>query len=168
MSVLLVTPPHDLGRLVVDLLISQDDEVRIIEPRAERVGEWRALGAHIAHGLPDADLVERAAQNVRTVVVFDMADVEAVVEGAGNAGVGRIVICSRRAEPNIIDLLAASNLDYVVLATGRVPRRGLGLLAEAIDAADDLTGAPRMVLDIRSDDARRRLRLTEETERPDL
>jgi hypothetical protein len=166
-SILLVAPPMELGRILIERLVAQDDAVRIIEPRAERAPEWRALGAHVAAGELDADLVERAAQNVRTVVVFETDQLPVVVEGAENAGVTRIVVCTYRARDPILGRLNESKLDFIVLATGRSRRRHLGLVAEAIDAADDLPGSPRLILEVRSADARSLLRLTAETGKRD-
>lgn len=167
MSILLLAPPADLGPILVERLVDQDDEVRVIETEGARGPEWRRLGAHVAVGELDADLIERAAQNTRTVVAFDAEGLAEVLEGSGNADVERLVLCLRAADEAVIDALAGAEMDYVVLLTGRVRRRNLAFIAEAIDAADDLAGPLRVVIDLRREDAGARLRLNEASERPD-
>jgi hypothetical protein len=165
-SILLIAPPEELGRAVVERLIAQDDEVRVLEPAGDRAGAWRDLGAFVATGQVSEDLVERAAYNVRTIVVFAPSMLEGIIESARLARVGRLVVIVERPSSEVLDRLADSDLDFVVLVTGRLRRRMLERAAEAIDAADDLPGEPRMAVDLRSRDARSLLRLSEEYERP--
>jgi hypothetical protein len=162
MSVLLVRANGRLGELLVERLLAQGDEVRVIEPNAAIVPEWRALGALVARGDDtDADLIERAAQNVRTAVVLDGAAgaehefIEALIEGLRAAQVERIVMVAHRLDDEVSDSVAASGLDHVLM---HLPKpKGLLVrkekvsperLAEAIDAADDLAGNPKMRLDL--------------------
>jgi hypothetical protein len=166
LSILLIAPPEELGRAVVERLIAQDDEVRVLEPSGDRAGVWRDLGAFVATGQVTEDLVERAAYNVRTIVVFAPSMLEGLIESAKLARVGRVVVTLERPSSEVLDRLAGSELDFVVLVTGRLRRRTLEHAAEAIDAADDLPGEPRMTVDLRRRDARSLLRLSEEYERP--
>lgn len=164
MSVVVLGASGELGAAVVNRLLEAGDDVGVIEPSPERAEGWRRTGAHVARGSSsDADLIERAAQNARTIVVLD-ADQEvlsAAVEGARLAGVERIVATGARFEPELIALLRSSGLDYVVLETGR---RLLGAaspveVGRAVDAADDLPGRPRLELSLRTAEAWRELRL---------
>ena len=165
MSILLIGDPGSLGEVLVRRLIAQGDEVRAI---ATDVGsdELAGFGVHIARGPDlDADLVERAAQNVRTIVSFDPGDdvMEPVVEGARAARVERVVVCAKTVPPATGERLRTSELDYVVLQTPRrgAFRRGLSdeVIAEAIDAADDIAGPVRAELDLSEGDAWTRLKL---------
>lgn len=164
MSVLLVRPSGHLGPAVIDRLTSQGDVVRVIEGDASAAARWRELGAFVAQGSEaDSDLVERAAQDVRTVVVFEdaQASIEAVLEGAALAGVDRLVLCTSEPSEVALTRVRASRMDYVVLRTGRpgLWRRAQrpGSTAEAIDAADDLGGHPRVEVDLRDAGGRRTL-----------
>lgn len=155
MSVLLVGVGGSLRAVLAARLIAQGDEVRAIEFDPDAGEELRSMGVHIARGnYLDADLVERAAQNVRTIVVFEPGPemMEAVVEGARFARVDRLVLCGERIPDLASNVLRASKIDHVILST---PPRKLfkGALpddkvAEAIDAADDLAGNPRLELDL--------------------
>ena len=157
MSILLVGADGDVGEAVVARLVQQGDEVRVIETDERASDRWRALGAHVARGAADdADLVERAAQNVRTVVVLGEIDVRPVVQGAAAAGVDRLVLTRPAGDATDV---ADCGLDYVVLVVPRtrlVRRRAVaaGALAEAIDAADDLAGNPKIVVDLGTDRGR--------------
>jgi hypothetical protein len=166
MSVLLIAPPADLGRVVVERLIAQDDEVRVVEPCEDRVEGWRDLGAFVAAGQVNEDLVERAAHNVRTIVVFASSLISDVVASAQLAGVGRVVLVAERTRADDVDELAGSGLEFVVIVTGRLRRRTLNRVAEAIDAADDLPGEPRATVDVRDRGAASRLRISAEYEKP--
>ncbi|MDQ3751493.1 MAG: hypothetical protein M3333_01185 [Actinomycetota bacterium] len=165
MSVLLVCPSKQIGTAVIGLLTMQSDTVRVIEPDAALAALWKELGAYVARGpATDADLIERAAQDVRTVVLFEEAQpsIEAVLEGAELAGVERLVVCARGPSENLLRLVRASRMDYVVLATGTGllgRARRLRSTAEAIDAADDLGGHPRLELDLDDPASRRSLGL---------
>ena len=164
MSVVVLGASGELGAAVVNRLLEAGDDVGVIEPSPERAEGWRRAGAHVARGSSsDADLIERASQNARTIVVLD-ADQEvlsAAVDGARLAGVERIVATGARTAPELIALLRSSGLDYVVLETGR---RLLGAaspveVGRAVDAADDLSGRPRLELSLRTAEAWRELRL---------
>jgi hypothetical protein len=158
-SVLLIGAGPDLGAALIRRLIAQDDEIRVVESDADVAALWRSLGAHVAMGeMTDADLIERAAQSVRTVVLFEAqaAAIEPVVQGASSAHVGRLVLCSPGPEADAVASIRASSIDHVVLRTGGGRRRWWGgrdrfsneAIAEAIDAADDLAGAPKLDLDL--------------------
>jgi uncharacterized protein YbjT (DUF2867 family) len=161
-SILLIGAEGDLGEAVVTRLVDQGDEVRVIEPDGRAAGRWRALGAHVAAGSPDdADLVERAAQNVRTVVVLNDHEAEPILRGARAARVGRLVVCTGARYRHD---LAAGDFEYVVLTVprtrfGRRPALSPGALAAAVDAADDLAGRPRMSVDLGDPSGWRRLGL---------
>jgi nucleoside-diphosphate-sugar epimerase len=158
MSVLLVGLAGDSGEAIIRRLISQGDEVRVIESNGTAGDRWRSLGAHVARRESDmADLVERAAQNVRTVVIGEEADVDAVVAGAEAARVERVVLFGVHPAYPALEAVRRSHIQHVVLSTGR--RRVLGggigdeALAEAIDAADDIGGQPRLELNLSEGDA---------------
>ena len=162
MAVLLIGVGESLGEILINRLLSQGDEVRVLEEKPSTAARWKSLGAHVASGPEwDADLVERAAQNVRTIVVGPAHHrtpstlMDAVITGGGYATPGmRIVVFGHELVDSVAEALRASVLDYVVL---KAPARGLlgrrskvsaEALAEAIDAADDLAGNPRLELDL--------------------
>jgi hypothetical protein len=134
--------------------------VRVIEDDLSAGAHWKEFGAHVALGSPaDPDLVERAGQNVRTLMMAGGDDsrevMAAVAEGARLAGIGRLVVCLQRSDESVLEAVRAAGIDHVVLLTGRSRlKRLLGpvvpadSLAEAMDAADDLAGNPRLVLDL--------------------
>ena len=162
MSVLIVGAEGEVGEAVIARLVEQGDEVRVIEPD-ERAGErWRALGAHVATGSPgDADLVERAAQNVRTLVALRELDYAPLVQGAVAAGVGRFVVAAEGSDRFGLEDV---DVEFVILLVAQSPfRRRPSLapaaLALAVDAADDLAGAPRIYVDLRVGEGWRRLGL---------
>jgi uncharacterized protein YbjT (DUF2867 family) len=161
MSLLLMGLEPGLGEPLITRLISQDDEVRVIEADPVRGAHWKELGAYVARGeAGDVDLVERAAQNVRTIVVLERAHedleaaVETAVEGASLAGVERIVVCAAAVSKSVVEVLSKSGIDYVALSSGgrrRVFGRGTvseTTITEAVDAADDLAGPVRLELDL--------------------
>jgi uncharacterized protein YbjT (DUF2867 family) len=170
-SVLLIGVDAELGAALIPRLIAQDDEVRVIEADENTAARWRSLGAHVAAGeTTDSDLIERAAQGVRTLVLFEgaAAAVEPVVEGASLARVDRLVLCSSGPQDDAMASIRASRIDYVVLRTGVGRRRLWGgrnqalsheVVAEAIDAADDLAGKPKLDLDLRQPASWRQLGL---------
>ena len=167
MSVLLVGLPARVARRLVDHLVAQGDEVRIVEQDQRAAEEWKARGAHPARGAAtDADLIERAAQGVRTVIVGDArgaggpAVVNAAVAGAKLAaarGEGvRLVLLAAHPPRDAVEAVRASGMDYVVLWTTASSqlwppsaRRRLDDVVAALDAADDLSGNPRLELDLR-------------------
>jgi hypothetical protein len=159
MSILLIRANGRIGETLARRLIAQGDEVRVIEPAEELVEAWQELGVKVAPGRDDdTDLIERAAQNVRTTVVVDdeagpaRQVIAHVLAGIGAARVGRLILCARKPDERLLDAVRTSGLDYVVLTIGsgllsrtRVPVEDV---AEAIDAADDLAGSPRLELDL--------------------
>lgn len=151
MPVLLVAPPAGLGDAVVRRLIDHGDDVRVVEPERAEAGRWRALGAHVAAGPPDADLIERAAHQARTIVLFDPALVPVAAAAAGSAGVDRLVVVTRTLKGATRAALEGAGLDFVALVAGGPLRPvAAGEVAAAIDAADDIAGAPRLVVDLRA------------------
>lgn len=151
MSVLLVGFDRGLGVLLARRLVAQGDEVRVIEPGTDTT-PWTEAGAHVARGsAADDDLVERAAQNVRTIIAFgDRLEAAPIVAGGARAGVGRIVwVTGALPGPAAV---TSAGIDYVIVRTARrrLPRTGISPddLAVALDAADDLAGHPRLALDL--------------------
>lgn len=174
MSILLIGLSAELTEVLVTRLINEGDEVRVLEDSDDNAESWRMLGAHIAHGSTwDADLIERAAQNVRTIVVgehhrHDPAELmDEVVTGGGFASKDmRIVLVGDDLGAPALRRLRESPLAYVAL--GVATRRSMlgkrrapapTILAEAIDAADDLAGAPRLELDLGDEQAWSELKL---------
>jgi uncharacterized protein YbjT (DUF2867 family) len=159
MSVLLIRAGGRIGETLARRLRAQGDEVRVVEAAGEPAEAWRRLGVKVAPGRDnDADLIERAAQGVRTAVVIDGESeaagdvIEDVVAAIAAAGVERVILCGRRPDQKLVDAVRTSGLDYVVLtiAGGLLSRKRLSVEAvgEAIDAADDLAGSPRLELDL--------------------
>lgn len=160
MSILIVEPDDSLGPVLVTRLISEGDEVRVLIQDRAGTPRWQALGAFVAIGdALDADLVERACQNVRTLVVVfpgrkrSASLLHVLLAGAGAAGTGRVVVCTADPPAEVVTVLEASELDYVILNAGRrgfLPKRGpdMDTLAAAVSAADDLVNHPRMVVDL--------------------
>ena len=157
MSVLIVGLEADLARTLIRRLVAQSDEVRVIATEDDDSEALRNLGAHIARGpLLDADLVERAAQNVRTIVVgaVEAEMMNEILEGARVARVERIVLCTLGPLAKPLELLRVAPGEYVVLTYRRPrllrPNRALApeSVAAAVDAADDLGGEPRLELDL--------------------
>jgi hypothetical protein len=141
--------------VVVERLLSEGDEVRVIAPHDER--EWyRSLGARVAVGDPlDPDLVERSSQGARTVVFLDVGGnlaghFEFALEGARHAGVGRVIVSTPRRDRYIVDALRQDPGEHVYLIAGGRFRRRLAhqAVAKAVNAADDLAGTPRLQLDL--------------------
>jgi NAD(P)H-binding len=171
MSVVLLGPPRGTGDAVIQRLRSQGDEVRVIEAEPEQADRWRSLGAHVAYGsVDDADLIERAAQNARTIVLFEIDDrmadlLNAVITGASQTSVDRVILVTVGPAIACVELLRSSGLDYIVLHTPRrraMFRRGepaAEAVAEAVDAADDLAGHPRLELEVSHPAAARALGL---------
>lgn len=173
MSVLLVGLDEDLTEVLIGRLVAEGDEVRVLEADERAGGRWRSLGAHLATGPQwDADLIERAAQNVRTIVVGARHHesreelLAAVLEGGAMASKDmRVVVVGDGRDKMAADALRSSPLAYVLLGAGRrtllTRKRSLSVesLAGAVDAADDLAGEPRLELDLGDDRAWRELRL---------
>ena len=173
MSILLIGLDEEVMAALIGRLAAQEDEVRVLEVAEAASNRWRSLGAHIASGPQwDADLIERAAQNVRTIVVGEHHDrdpvelMEALVEGGGFASREMRLVVVGDLEPRALSALKESKLEYVIL--GSVMRRGLlgrkrkltpEQLAEAVDAADDLAGSPRLELNLSREQAWGELKL---------
>jgi TrkA-N domain len=157
-SILLIAPGKN-GADVIDHLIAQGDEVRVVEPDPQQAERWRSLGAYVARGdVDDGDLIERAGQNCRTLVLFEVRDeyvhvLEAALGGVAHTTIDRIVLVATGDEAKCLGLVRASQLDYVWL---RVKQRSVlsrfrsssPAIAEAVDAADDLAGDPHLELDL--------------------
>lgn len=164
MAVLLVASDEPVADVLVGRLIAAGDQVRVIEPRADRTDRWKALGAYVAPGDPaDEDFVERAAGGARTVVLFDGSAAPELLAAAKLAGVGRVIVYGRRLGGRVEEVVAGSGLDFVILSGDRRGFRKLpaGAIAAAIDAADDLAGNPRLRLDLAQKTAWEALKLPE-------
>lgn len=175
MSVLLIGASGELGEAVITRLARAGDQVEVIEPSAADAAIWRAKGARVAVAETiDTDLVERAGQQARTIVVFgDDSDrtirsVKTVLAAATALKESpRIVVCTTATADGVLDILEASALDYVVLRTSKKARRLLAKgkphapedVAEAIDAADDLGGNPRLEIDLAAAEGWSKLKL---------
>lgn len=161
MSILLIEPDQDLGAAIVRRLVEEGDEVRVL------VGDptgWKERGVYVAVGDPmDPDLVERACTNVRTIVfTFTSKSVPvsllaAVVPAARTAGTDRVIVCATGADERAKRWLENSNSSYVSLITGRrgfLPKRAVeaDLVAEAVSAADDLAGEPKLEVDLTNEE----------------
>jgi hypothetical protein len=159
MSVLLLAPSRTIGEAVITTLRAQGDEVRVVEADPGLADRWRKLGAYVASGpADDADLVERAAQSCRTLVFFDVADedapvIQSTLAAIASTTVDRVIVSSTESASRCVDLLRSQRLDYIFLRVRRntLLRRSAPIpaaVAEAIDAADDLAGSPRLELDL--------------------
>ncbi len=152
MSILLVGDPgQEVAEAVAGRLVREGDQVRaIVEGDA---GPLEALGVHVARGdATNGDLIERAAQGARTIVVFEPGSelLEAAIEGASYARVERLVVCASDVpDPAVIGSRVPS---FVLLRVPKPRLLGKSLPAErvalAIDAADDLAGEVRLELDL--------------------
>jgi nucleoside-diphosphate-sugar epimerase len=148
-----------VGTAVIERLIGEGDEVRVIEADRKLAERWKSLGAYVALGASDdPDLIERAARSCRTMVVFDLDDagvprLETALEAVAPTTVDRVVAVAT-AGTRCLELLRSQAMDYVFLraSRSRLPWSRASTtpsaIAEAIDAADDLAGAPRMELDL--------------------
>lgn len=155
MSVLLAGLDPEVGAAVAARLLAAGDQVRTIAR-----GEAPA-GVHVAAGdLSDEDLVERACQGVRTIVLGEAAGADAptALAAAARAGVDRAVLVEVAVE-------VPETMSWVALVVPRPRllgrRKGVAAaaVAEAVDAADDLAGEPRLVADLGTDEGWRALRL---------
>lgn len=150
MSVLLTGLDAELAAAVTRRLTAQGDQVRVVAAAGVAY-----TGAHVAAGEPgDDDLVERAAQGARTIVAGIEGRAGALA-GAARAGVDRAVLIGGDADE------VPSPMSWVLLVTKKRLRRGPSpdRIAEAVDAADDMAGEPRLVADLTTDDGWRALRL---------
>lgn len=170
MALLLIRASGSIGEALAKRLVAQGDQVRVIEQSPEVLGAWEQEGIHVVRGDPgDRTLVAQAAHGVRTVVIMDdeagdVSDViDSVVAGTVQAGVGRIVLFGWDPPAPVVDAVTNSGRDHVVINAGRKKLFGKKpspeALAEAIDAADDLDGNPRLIVDLRDPTAWNSLRL---------
>jgi hypothetical protein len=152
-SVLLAGLEPELARALTRRLVAAGDQVRVIAP----AGEEAPPGVHVATGsLEDEDLVERACQGVRTIVLGAAAD--DALDAAARAGVDRAVlvgVTAGRPPPMSSVTLLLPRPRLLGLGKGLSPES----VAEAVDAADDLAGEPRLVADLGTDEGWRALRL---------
>jgi hypothetical protein len=149
-SVLLAGLDPELVAALTRRLTAQGDQVRVVGSGGEAYP-----GAHVAVGDPgDDDLVERAAQGARTVVAGQRGRA-AALEGAARAGVDRAVLLDGGADR------VPEGMSWVLLVTRRRLRRSPAPddVAEAVDAADDMAGEPRLVADLTTAEGWRALRL---------
>ena len=164
MSILLIGLEDELGPALLERLLEEGDVVGVIEEDAARAARWRELGAHVASGQPtDFDLVERAAQHARSIVVLDfrlanaLEVIDAVLSGVrlvpGEAA--RIIVVASSSDPAVGEALTNSEFDFVILRSARGRswiRSGSKIksesIAEAVNAADDLAGSPHLDLDL--------------------
>lgn len=170
MSILFIGIDGDLATVLARRLVDQDDEVRILVVDGDDPASVPDAPVHVASGryLDDSDLIERACQNVRTIVLGERGDIPSamreVMKGARAAEVSRIVYCAGAPDRQIREELRSGPIEYVILETGRrspLRRRALPIeaVAEAIDAADDLADEVRLELDLTADEGWLPLRL---------
>ncbi|HEX2057227.1 MAG TPA: hypothetical protein VHI71_02565 [Actinomycetota bacterium] len=138
-------------------LLAEGDQVRAIVAPGEDADRY--AGAYVAAGHPaDEDLVERAAQGARTIVLGDLnaATRTAALAAAARAGVERAVLLGEGGE-----IPATMSWVVLVVPRSRLRRRSLAPedVAEAVDAADDVAGEPRLVADLGAEAGWRALRL---------
>lgn len=165
MSVLLIGPSGSMGEAVFERLKQHGDDVRVIEDSDDSAKLWKARGGFVALAREwDADLIERASYEARTIVVFPRPDrgeaelLEEVIQGAKTASLERIVVI--REDSGVPEALRASEIDHVVLRTGKASlfRRSKpvddAVVAAAVDAADDLGGHPRLEVDLTREEGR--------------
>jgi hypothetical protein len=173
-SVLVVEPDEVNGPAVVARLVDDGDDVGVIVADPEAGERWRSLGAYVAVGsADDADLIERAGQHARSIVLFDAspAVLKAAAEGArmASASPARIVYLST-SQTRSDDALEESGLEYVLLV---VPIKRVGVrrrrssvaaerVAEAVSAADDLAGEVKLSLNLADEHAAGVLKLNHE------
>jgi nucleoside-diphosphate-sugar epimerase len=168
---LLVGLEGDTGEALVTRLLGHGDDVRVVESDPRRATRWRALGAHVAPGDPtDPDLVERAAEGVRSIVVIERGDAElrAVVEAvaiAARSSGARVIVGASVVDAATRAVVIDAGIEHVLLSTSgarRSPwarRAGVRSAIAAIDAADDLAGEVRLDLDLTQPEAWSALRL---------
>ena len=155
MSVLLAGLDHSVGAAVTRRLLGEGDQVRVILAPGEDATGY--AGAHVATGdVGDDDLVERAAQGARTIVLGEGPRGPAL-QGATRAGVERAVLLGGRGDE------VPDSMSWIVLLVPRSllrrPVLSPDAVALAIDAADDLAGDPRLVADLATDEGWEALRL---------
>lgn len=157
MSILLVDPEPVLGATILEHLLAEGDEVRVL---VNEPADWKTRGAFVAVGDPmDPDLVERACTNVRTIVFasstrgIPVSRLAAAVPAAQKAGTDRVVVCVPSGETAAQGWLDAAGVCYAILVTGKrgfLPKKSVDPknVARAVSAADDLAGEPKLVVDL--------------------
>lgn len=177
MSVLVIGEAPET-ETVVRFLIAEGDQVGVIESDRKELERWVSMGAYAALGdAEDPDLVERCAQQARTIVVFEtpttggpnIADVLRSVLEAGQMlpATPRVVVVTAEPSLTVQAQLNSAALDYIILRVGLgrgLLRRGpktvpADRLAAAVNAADDLAGEPRLDLDLATREGWEALRL---------
>jgi hypothetical protein len=162
MSLLLIGLPETFAVMLVQRLREEGDEVRLLLPEAADPVPWKRLGAFVAQGeAGDADLVERASTNVRTLVLGEAAaglsqeELDELITGARRADVGRFVVCQAQPSAALVEAFKAAEVEFVVLTTAKKPLIGkaktripISKLSEAVDAADDIAGRIQAELDL--------------------
>ncbi|MFP5351994.1 MAG: NAD(P)H-binding protein [Actinomycetota bacterium] len=163
MSVLMVVGRGEAEPAVARRLLGQGDEVRVVVTDASEKPAWVSLGVHVAVGDPtDDDLIERAGQSARTLVLFDghandPATVGAATKAASAAGIERLILCAPDVSSEIRRQVEETQKSYVLLSYGRrlslKGRASVEVISEAVDAADDMSGDPRVAVDLREEGA---------------
>ena len=153
----------DVESAVARRLLEQGDEVRVLVVDATEKPAWVALGTHVAIGDPtDDDLIERAGQNCRTIVLFDAhakdpVTVAAASKAASATGLERMILCAADLSPEVVALVEGTQASYVALSYGRrlsfKGKASIEVIANAVDAADDMNGEPRLTVDLRREGA---------------
>lgn len=167
MSILMIVGGGEAESAAAERLLAQGDEVRVVVAEAGEKPGWVALGVHVAVGdATDHDLIERAGQGARSLVIFDdrasdAPTLDAALTGALGAGIDRLILCAPDVTEETRRTMARVDPSYVILTYGRRfslrGRTPVALIAEAVDAADDLGGSPRLEVDLREPDALTRL-----------
>jgi len=161
-SLLLIGLPETFAAKLVQRLREEGDEVRLLLREGSGAEPWKKLGAFVATGeAGDADLIERAATNVRTIVLgeetasLSMEELGELLAGARKAAVGRVVVCQAQPDPGLVEVLRSWGVEFVVLTTAKKPLVGkartripISKLSEAVDAADDIAGRIQAELDL--------------------
>jgi uncharacterized protein YbjT (DUF2867 family) len=141
--ILVAGATSEIGRLVVERLLSAEQQVRVLVRRPEDAGHFLELGCEAVEGdVRDPEAVRRATDGAETVIsligrhfarterAFWEVDYEGnvkLIDAAGRAGVQRFVLLSAlwadrdpgpvifRVKRRAEDHLLASGLDYVIL-----------------------------------------------------
>ena len=166
MSILIVGGGIQLTTALIEVLLEQGDEVRVVENDPELIARWRSLGAKPARGaVDDADLITRAAEGTRSLVLCDesfnlatMPEIETYLPSDT-----RLIFVFERSDP-VVELAPGRQhviLRHLAKRSRLSVRRGLGYdaIARLVDAADDMAGEPRLVADLTTEDGWKALRL---------
>lgn len=171
MSLLLVDGPGSqrwggVANELVDRLVAAGDQVRVLLRAAGDTGVVEGLkedGVHVAFGdASNGDLLERAAQGCRSIVLFDPSPdlLDKALEAARFASVERLIVCARSARRGSMD--AAQSFVWLAARPKGTLRPGVAWTdyAAAIDAADDLAGDVKLDLDLEDEGSWEKLGLT--------